>query len=80
MTLSLGVLAKDDGYGARRWPRSLLAMSGKSLSELVESIVVDAYGTDEQLTASLAVFDEEVSLPCSAHILGVDVKVMAFDS
>lgn len=54
-------------------------MPGQSLSQLVESIMVDAYGTDEQLTAFLTVFEEEVDLPCDAEILGVDIEVLAFD-
>lgn len=41
--------------------------------------MVDAYGTDEQLTAFLTVFEEEVDLPCAAEILGVDIEVLAFD-
>ena len=49
------------------------------MSELVESIIVDACGSDEQLTAFLTVFDEQVDLPCAAQILGIDVEVLAFD-
>lgn len=59
--------------------RSLVSVAGQSLSELVEAITVDAYGADEQLTAFYTVFDEEVSLPCVAKILDVDVEVLAFD-
>ena len=54
-------------------------MSGQSLRELVDSITVDAYGAEEQLTAFYTVFEEEVSLPCAAKILDVDVEVLAFD-
>lgn len=54
-------------------------MSGQSLSQLVESITVDAYGAYEQLAAFLTVFEEEVSLPCAAKILGVDLEVRGFD-
>ena len=64
---------------ARRYPRSLVAVPPQSLNELVESITVDAYGTDEQLTAFLTVFEEEVDRPCPAQILGVDIEVVAFD-
>jgi hypothetical protein len=60
-------------------PRSLVAVPGQYLSELVESIIVDAYGSDEQLTAFLTVFDEEVDLPCAAQILDIDVEIVAFD-
>jgi hypothetical protein len=57
----------------------LVVVPGRSLSELIDSIVVDAYGTDEQLTAFLTVFDDEVDLPCAAQILGVEIEVVAFD-
>jgi hypothetical protein len=57
----------------------LVVVPGQSLSELVDSIVVDAYGTDEQVTAFLTVFDDEVDLPCAAQILGVKIEVVAFD-
>jgi hypothetical protein len=64
--------------GERR-PRNLVTVPGQPLSELVESIIVDAYGTDEQVTAFLTVFGDEVDLPCAAQILGVEVEVVAFD-
>jgi hypothetical protein len=57
----------------------VVVVPGQSLSELVDSIVVDAYGTDEQLMAFLTVFDDEVDLPCAAQILGVEIEVVAFD-
>lgn len=60
-------------------PRNFVQVSGQSLSQLVESITVDAYGAYEQLVAFLTVFEEEVSLPCAAKILGVDLEVRAFD-
>lgn len=63
----------------RRRPRSLVVMPSKSLKELVESIIVDAYGTDEQLTAFLTAFEENVDRPCGAQILGVDIEVLSFD-
>jgi hypothetical protein len=51
----------------------------ESLSQLIESITVDAYGADEQLTGFLTVFNEEVTLPCAAKVLDVDVEVLGFD-
>jgi hypothetical protein len=57
----------------------LVAVPAQSLNELVESITVDAYGTDEQSTAFLTVFEEEVDLPCPAQILGIDIEVLGFD-
>lgn len=57
----------------------MVGVAGRSSNELVESIIVDAYGTEEQLTAFLTVFEAEVERPCAAQILGVDVEVLAFD-
>jgi hypothetical protein len=48
------------------------------LDELVAAITVDAYG-DEPHTAFLAVFDEEVTLPAAASMLGMPVEVVGFD-
>lgn len=50
-----------------------------SLAELVESVIVDAYGDAEQLTAFLTVFDEEVRTPCSATVLDTTLSVVGFD-
>ncbi|MCU1494205.1 MAG: hypothetical protein JWO62_1969 [Acidimicrobiaceae bacterium] len=40
---------------------------------------MDAYGTDEQLSAFLTVFDEEVEVPSPAVVLDVAVEVLGFD-
>ena len=55
-----------------------MAMPRESLRDLVEFITVDAYGTDEQLSGFLTVFDEQVRVPCSARVLDVDVEVLGF--
>jgi hypothetical protein len=57
----------------------LVHVPALELIELVESITVDAYGTFEQLSPFLMVFDEEVSLPCTGKILDVDLEIMGFD-
>ncbi|MHB1511468.1 MAG: hypothetical protein ACYCST_20990 [Acidimicrobiales bacterium] len=54
-------------------------MPRQSLSELIESIAVDAYRTDEQITGFLTVFNEEVRVPCAAQVLDVAVEVPEFD-
>lgn len=57
-------------------------MSGvadQSLGELIESVTLDAYGVDEELTAFLTVFGDAVKLPCPAKILDIDVEVQVFD-
>jgi len=51
----------------------------QSLSQLVDAITLDAYGTDEQLTAFLTVFDDQVAVPCGAKVLDIEVEVLSFD-
>src|SRR4051794_21651943 len=49
------------------------------LDAVVETIIVDAYGDDEQNVAFLTVFEEECELPAAAALLGSAVTVIAFD-
>ena len=58
-------------------PRSVAVVSSAALSELIESVTVDAYGIDEQLTAFLTAFSEEVAVPCPATVLDLPVEVLA---
>ena len=51
----------------------------QTLAQLVDEITVDAYDTDEQLSGFLQVFQDEVTTPTSATVLGVAVEVVAFD-
>ena len=50
-----------------------------SLDELVEEITVDANGEDEQLWAFRQAFEDNISVPCEATVIGESVKVMKFD-
>jgi len=45
------------------------------LDAVVEDIIVDCYGDDEQDTAFLTVFEEECQLPTTATLLGIPVTV-----
>jgi hypothetical protein len=45
------------------------------LSELIDSITVEAYGTEKQPSRFLVVFEAEVALPCVGTILGGEVEV-----
>lgn len=49
------------------------------LDRVVEAIVVDAYGDDEQFVAFLTVFEEETRLPAAATLLGSSVTVTGID-
>ena len=60
-------------------PRSLAGVPSRALSELIESVLVDAYGTDEQLAAFLGAFSEEVRVPRAATVLDIPVETVRFD-
>ena len=46
------------------------------LDELIEEITVDAYGDDEQLWAFRQAFEDDVSLPANAFVIGEPVSVV----
>jgi hypothetical protein len=75
---SLGRSVRATTWGHWR-ARSLVAMPRQSLSDLVDIITLDAYGTDEQLSGFLTAFDERVRVPCAAKVLDVDIEVLGFD-
>jgi len=49
------------------------------LDELIEEIMVDAYGDNEQLWAFRQVFEDNVILPAEAFVVGEPVAVMEID-
>jgi hypothetical protein len=49
------------------------------LDAVIETIIVDAYGEDEQYTAFLTVIEEQTPLPATATVLGTPVTVTGFD-
>jgi len=49
----------------------------QDLSELVSSIIVDAYGDHEQASAFDAVFTDEVKLPADAFVIGEPVSLVS---
>jgi hypothetical protein len=51
----------------------------EELNHLVEDIVVDAYGDDEQLWAFRQAIEDEVALPADAFIVGEPVTVKKID-
>ncbi|HKZ20352.1 MAG TPA: cytoplasmic protein [Acidimicrobiia bacterium] len=59
--------------------RRPLARSGKEADALLEEILVDAYGDDEQLWALRQAFEDEVPLPADAFVIGEPVCVVAID-
>jgi len=49
------------------------------VDELVEEIIVDAYGDDEQLWVFRQAFEDNVVLPAEAFVVGEPVTVMMID-
>ncbi len=46
---------------------------------LLEEILVDAYGDDEQLTALHEAFEDGIALPADAFVIGEPISVIEFD-
>jgi hypothetical protein len=59
----------------RRVPHSNPA----ALDALVDEVLVDAYGEDEQLWAFRQAFEDHVCVPCDGTVVGEPVKVIQFD-
>lgn len=53
--------------------------SEEELNDLIEEIVVDAYGGDEQLWAFRQVMEDEIRLPAEAFVVGEPVRVLEID-
>ena len=53
--------------------------SEEELNDLVDQIVVDADGDDEQLWAFRQAFDDEVAMPADAFALGEPVTIQEID-
>jgi hypothetical protein len=49
------------------------------LDRLIEEIIVDAYGENEQLSAFRQTFEDEVPMPADAFVIGEPVSVIAID-
>ncbi|NTV33307.1 MAG: cytoplasmic protein [Deltaproteobacteria bacterium] len=53
--------------------------SEEELNDLIEAIIVDAYGDDEQLWAFRQAFEDDVELPAEAYVVGEPVTVLTID-
>ncbi len=54
-------------------------LSQADLDGLVEEAIVDAYGEDEQLASFYTMIEENLTLPFTTRVLGVEVTVEAID-
>ena len=53
--------------------------SSDALDDLIEQIIVDAYGEDEQVWAFRQAFEDDVAVPCDAFVVGTPISVVKFD-
>jgi hypothetical protein len=49
------------------------------IDALIEEILVDAYGEDEQLWAFLQAFEDNITLPADAYVIGEPVSITEID-
>lgn len=54
-------------------------LSDADLDELVEEAIVDAYGEDEQLIGLYTMIEENLVLPFTTMVLGVEATVEGID-
>jgi hypothetical protein len=59
--------------------KKALPLGQAALDELIDEITTDAYGEDEQLWAFRQAFEDSVTLPAEATVVGEHVLVIAFD-
>src|SRR5229473_7611137 len=59
--------------------RAMAELSKADLDELVEEAIVDAYGEDEQLAGFYTMIEENLTLPFTTMVLGVEVTVESID-
>jgi hypothetical protein len=53
--------------------------AGAELEALVAEAVVDAYGDDEQLTGLYTMIEDDLAVPFTTQVLGVEVTVRTVD-
>ena len=59
--------------------RSQMKISNARLKKLIEEATVDAYNESEQRVGFLTMIEENLTLPFTTHVLGVEVSVERVD-
>lgn len=54
-------------------------MTKRRLEELIEEATIDAYGESEQVGGFFTMMENDLRLPFTSHILGVEVTVESID-
>lgn len=70
---------ETDGSTANRSLARSVAPVGDAIDELIEEIVVDAYGDYEQLSSFCQAFEDDARFPFRGQVIGVEVDVTAVD-
>jgi hypothetical protein len=58
---------------------AMAELSQADLDELVEEAIVDAYGEDEQVAGFYTMIEDNLAVPFSTRVLGVEVTVEGVD-
>jgi hypothetical protein len=64
---------------AQRYGEAMSTWDPAVLEALIEEATVDAYGHDEQLTGFFTMIEENLAVPFTTTVLGVDVSVISVD-
>jgi hypothetical protein len=63
----------------RRYGEVMSTWDPAALEALIEEATVDAYGQDEQLTGFFTMIEENLAVPFTTTVLGVEVSVVGVD-
>lgn len=63
----------------QRYGEAMSTWEPAALEALLEEATVDAYGQDEQLTGFLTMIEENLAVPFTTTVLGVEVNVVGVD-
>ena len=74
--LQVGLRTPRDGV---RYPPPMASKRSAALEAMIEEATVDAYNDDEQLTGLFTMIEENLSVPFTTTVLGVEVTVQEVD-
>ena len=72
--MATGTVGRGVGYSA-----AVGSLSRAELDALVDEAVVDCYDDDEQLTGLFTMIEDNLAVPFTAQVLGVEVTVRRID-
>ncbi|MDX2681003.1 hypothetical protein [Streptomyces soliscabiei] len=63
----------------QRYGEAMSTRDPAALKALIEEATIDAYGEDEQLTGFFTMIEENLAVPFTTTVLGVEVSVTGVD-